>query len=77
MFVLVRLHLECFKSLYFSLGGSSLIAVGGCQPHNWLQKFLQVLDTSPMVNLAVSNLLQISCSQELSLLTSKVNTKPL
>lgn len=63
---LIRLHLECFKTLYFSLRGSILTAVGGCHPHNWLQKFLQALDIFPMANLAVSNLLQISCSSELS-----------
>lgn len=63
---LIRLHLECFKTLFFSLGGSILTAAGGCHPHNWLQKFLQALDVFPMANLAVSNLLQISCSHELS-----------
>jgi len=40
---LTRLHLQCFKTLYFSLWGSILTAVGGCHPHNWLQKFLQAL----------------------------------
>lgn len=71
----LRLHPECFKTLSFSLQGSILTAVGGCHPHNWLQKFLQALYISPMANLAVSNLLQISCSHELTWLTSKVNTK--
>lgn len=74
---LLWLHLECFKTLYFSLQGSILTAVGGCHPHNWLQNFLQALAISPMANLAASNLLQISCSHELTWLTSKVNTKTL
>lgn len=78
VFVFTKTTSECFKTWYFfSLGGSILTAVGGCHPYNWLQKFLQTLDIFPMVNLAVSNHLQISCSHELSWLASKVNTKTL